>query len=124
MSPLSANLHALQAAFHGADTEPDANSEVNAILRHDDKGDLGLYDNLQMRYILSNGLLYRTGHGRLSCTYDECVNDDVTDAHDDNIYVPHNCGFHPQWIYPLWFKTCGSQCRGAFCQCLRGYEFD
>ena len=46
----------------------------------DDKGDLGLYDNLQMRYILSNGLMYRTGHGRDKCNYDQCV----LDAHDES----------------------------------------
>ena len=55
----------------------------------DDKGDLGLYDNLQMRYILSNGLVYRTGHGRDKCNYDQCV----LDAHDENDVVSHNCGF-------------------------------
>ena len=119
MSPLSANLHALQMTFFGADTEPDPNVEVNAILRYDDKGDLGLYDNLQMRYILSNGLVYRTGHGRDKCNYDQCV----LDAHDENDVVSHNCGFHPQWLYPPWFKCCGSLCRGAFCNCLRNYEF-
>ena len=118
LSPLSANLHSLQMAFYGADREPDPNSEVNAILKHDDKGDLGLYDNLQMKYIMSNGLVYRTGHGRSKCSYNECVNDD---AHDDDA-VSHNCAFHPQWIFPLWFKCCGPKCRGAFCPCLRKYE--
>ena len=72
MSPLSANLQPLQLAFHGADTQPDPNSEVNVILQHDDKGDLGLYDNLQMRYVLSNGLVYRTGHGREKCNFNMC----------------------------------------------------
>ena len=116
MSPLSANLHALQTTFLGADKEPDPNSEVNVLLRHDDKGDLGLYDNLQMRYVLSNGLVYRTGHGRNNCSYKECIN-------DENEEEPsHNCGFHPQWIFPLWFKCCGPDCRGAFCPCVRNYE--
>ena len=120
MSPLSANIHSLHSAFFGADTEPDPNAEVNAILRHDDKGDLGLYDNLQMRYLLSNGLVYRTGHGRGKCSYNKCVID-ANDVDDD---VSHNCGFHPQWMFPPWFKCCGSQCRGAFCPCLRNYEFN
>ena len=117
-SPLSANLHSLQSAFFGADREPDPNSEVNAILKHDDRGDLGLYDNLQMRYIMSNGLVYRTGQGRNKCSFNECVNDDV----DDGDGVSHNCGFHSQWIFPLWFKICGPECRGAFFPCLRDYE--
>ena len=56
MSPLSANLHALQTTFLGADKEPDPNSEVNVLLRHDDKGDLGLYDNLQMRSLQWSGV--------------------------------------------------------------------
>ena len=115
LSPLSANLHALQTTFLGADTEPDPNSEINALLKYDDKGDLGLYDNLQMRYVLSSGLVYRTGHGRNNCSYNECVN-------DANEEPSHNCGFHPQWIFPMWFKCCGTNCRGAFCRCLRLYE--
>ena len=117
MSPLSANLRSLQTAFFGADLGPDPNAEVNTILRHDDKGDLGLYDNLQMRYVLTNGLVYRTGHGRMKCTYNECVKE----ANDD--VLSHNCGFHPQWIFPPWFKCCGPYCRGAFCQCLKSYDF-
>ena len=92
MSPLSANLHSLQTAFHGADLEPDPNAEVNAILKHDDKGDLGLYNNMQMRYILTNGLVYRTGHGRKRCSYNECIND-TNDEDDDDDRVPHNCAF-------------------------------
>ena len=67
LSPLSANLCSVQSAFFGADMEPDPNAAVNAILRYDDKGDLGMYENLQMRYQLSNGLVYRTGHGRDKC---------------------------------------------------------
>ena len=121
LSPLSANLCSVQSAFFGADMEPDPNAAVNAILRYDDKGDLGMYDNLQMRYQLSNGLVYRTGHGRDKCNYDKCVLD-ATDENDDD--VSHNCGFHPQWLFPIWFKSCGSQCRGAFCQCLRNYDFN
>ena len=90
LSPLSANLHALQKAFYDADVKPDPNSEVNAILAHDDKGDLGLYNNLQMRYILSNGLVYRTGHGRHKCSYNECVIDADANDDDDDDVVSHN----------------------------------
>ena len=54
---------------------------------------------------------------------DVVVVDDTVDANDVDDDVSHNCGFHPQWLFPIWFKSCGSQCTGAFCQCLRNYDF-
>ena len=117
MSPLSANIQALQSTFYGANKEADANSEINALLRHDDRGDLGLYDDLQMRYIMSNGFTYRTGHGRDRCSHARCV---VSSAMKDDV-IANNCAFHPQYILPLWFKPCSSDCRGAYCSCLKTY---
>ena len=35
---------------------------------------------------------------------------------------PLNCGYNRDYLLPTGFQMCGPVCRGAFCDCLRGYN--
>ena len=114
MSPFSANLNALSTMFHDADVQPDLTKERLALFDCDVDGDIEVENDGKNNFYLTEGYVYRSGHGRDKCSRVKCL-DTMTD-------VPNNCGFHEQFILPNWFQPCGSSCRGGYCLCLRLYD--
>jgi len=59
----------------------------------------------------SNGPVFYPGHGPTQCL-PGCR----------RRVPPVNCGYNRNWTWPEGFQLCGANCRGAFCDCLRGYN--
>ena len=121
LSPQSANVTALAAAFNDADLHEDEEMQIWAIKDIED-GEVEHDNDGNMNYYLDNGRFYQCGHGRARCSYEKCSNRDQYDVKD----FPNNCGFHPQWKLPDKFEPCGDDCQGGLCPCLGlyapGYE--
>ena len=121
LSPQSANVTALAAAFNDADLHEDEEMQIWAIKDIED-GEVEHDNDGNMNYYLENGRYYQCGHGRARCSHEKCSNRDQYDVKD----FPNNCGFHPQWRLPDKFEPCGDDCQGGLCPCLGlyapGYE--
>ena len=122
LSPRTANLSALSAAFNDADMKKDKGLQIMAIKDIAD-GDMEHDDDGNLNYYLENGYHYQTGHGRALCSLVKCSNRDQYAVKD----FPNNCGFHPkQWRLPNGFQPCDDDCLGGLCPCLSlyapGYE--
>ena len=122
LSPRTANLSALSAAFNDADMKEDKGLQIMAIKDIAD-GDMEHDDDGNLNYYLENGYHYQTGHGRALCSLVKCSNRDQYAVKD----FPNNCGFHPkQWRLPNGFQPCDDDCLGGLCPCLSlyapGYE--
>ena len=121
LSPQSANVTALAAAFNDADLHEDEEMQIWAIKDIED-GEVEHDNDGNMNYYLDNGRYYQCGHGRARCSHEKCSNRDQYDVKD----FPNNCGFHPQWRLPDKFEPCGDDCQGGLCPCLGlyapGYE--
>ena len=113
-TPLSLNLHALEEAFCNADLMPDMNKELRALHEADPNGLVSVSDDQVMTFTTTAGLLYECGHGRNRCHPDRCLGR-TPDA------IPSNCGYNGQWLSPNNFRSCGPNCRGAFCRCINDY---
>ena len=112
--PLSANRHALTETFHNADLMPTSNMELRALHEADPGGKLQLSNGGTLSFITMGGLTYVRGHGRNNKCSSICQ-----DVPPDQI--PHNCGYHRQWLIPFNFQPCGDSCEGAFCRCIDEY---
>ena len=112
MSPLAANIQVLQTVFRDADVQPNLIKERLALFECDPDGEIEVDNDGNNNFYLSEGYIYQSGHGREKCSMIQCLN-----AND----VPNNCGFHQQFLFPMWFQSCGPLCRGGFCPCLRSY---
>ena len=118
-SPLSVNISRLIATFGNADVTDDHEEEQAELVRADPHRDYDFVTgdrNSSFAFATFNSsgdpsFLYRSGHGRQGCR--KTCKDDVN--------PPNNCGFHAQWQLPIGFQSCGQQCRGGLCQCLRRY---
>ena len=121
MSPRSANISALAAAFNDADLKADENLQIWAIKDIED-GEMEHDNDGNLNYFLDNGYFYQVGHGRALCSRVKCENRDQYAEKD----YPNNCGFHPQWRLPDNFTPCDDDCQGGLCPCLSlyapGYE--
>ena len=121
LSPQSANVTALAAAFNDADLHEDEEMQIWAIKDIED-GEVEHDNDGNMNYYLDNGRYYQCGHGRARCSHEKCSNREQYDVKD----FPNNCGFHPQWRLPDKFEPCGDDCQGGLCPCLGlyapGYE--
>ena len=113
LSPVSANIQMLCDVFNDADVKPNFNQERCALFDHDEDGDLEVDDKGMNTFYQSEGYLYKSGHGRDKCASIKCIH-----TKED---VPNNCGYHNQFVFPVFFKPCGPMCRGAYCLCLRSY---
>ena len=111
---LSSNLHALTETIHNADLMPKPKMELRALHESDPGGKVQLGDNGGLSFVTMNGLTYVRGHGRNNKCSPYCQ-----DVPPDQI--PHNCGYHRQWLIPYNFKPCSESCEGAFCECLNYY---
>ena len=115
LSPHAANLSMLDAMFGKADVRTDIEHQIQVLLDVDCDGDLDEDpDGHVFTFIKYDGCIFKPGHGRLLCNV-KCSR--MKD-------VPHNCGFHQDYIFPISFSPCGARCRGAFCRCIRGGKFD
>ena len=116
MSPRSANLSALAAAFNDADMHADEDLQIWAIKDIED-GETEYDNDGNLNYYLDNGRYYQCGHGRAKCSSMKCSNRDQYDVKE----FPNNCGFHPQWRLPDKFQPCDDDCQGGLCPCLSLY---
>ena len=110
--PFIINTRYLDNVFAGAD-KLSGKDELHAITAALPDGKLSKFGDDQFLVQTPGGLRYISGHGRHKCSrdcYQLCGGGGAQG-------VPHNCGFHRQWIFPVGFKPCGSTCRGAFCVC-------
>jgi len=110
--PFVINTRYLDNVFAGAD-KLSGKDELHAITAALPDGKLSKFGDDQFLVQTPGGLRYISGHGRHKCSrdcYQLCGGGGAQG-------VPHNCGFHRQWIFPVGFKPCGSTCRGAFCVC-------
>ena len=119
MSPRTANVRALSAAFRDADLQTDFNKETYLLEEADSDGDLVEEDDGNVHCNFTNGLVYQFGHGRDKCTHINCSDKDEYDVKEK----PSNCGYNQQWWFPAAFSPCGDDCRGAFCRCLQNYGY-
>ena len=121
MSPRSANISALAAAFNDADLKADENLQIWAIKDIED-GEMEHDNDGNLNYFLDNGYFYQVGHGRALCSRIKCESRNEYAEKD----YPNNCGFHPQWRLPDNFTPCDDDCLGGLCPCLSlyapGYE--
>ena len=113
MSPITANTKMLDTIFNSADVAPNNIRERAALFDCDVNGDIEVDDNGNNNYYLSEGYIYRSGHGREKCSMDQCLYTGMN--------VPNNCGFHQQFYFPVHYKPCGLKCKGGFCSCMRKY---
>ena len=115
LSPVSAsaNIQMLRDVFNDADINNDLNHERCALFMHDENGELETDVEGKNTFYHSEGYLYRSDHGRDKCSRVQCLQ-----TKDD---VPINCGYHHQFVFPVFYKPCGPGCRGAYCSCLRSY---
>ena len=111
-SPRSDNLRYFDKTFGGAD-KLSTEDEKNLLLRRYKDADISNYSDGNFLMEMSNGLMYRSGHGELKCNRVRCIQPGMFQQG-----VPNNCGFHRQWQFTDEFKPCGPQCRGAYCDCL------
>ena len=119
MSPRTANVRALSAAFRDADLQTDFNKETYLLEEADSDGDLVEEDDGNMLCNFTNGLVYQYGHGREKCSRNKCFDWNEYDVKKK----PNNCGYHEQWRFPDNFAPCGDNCQGAFCRCLPKYNY-
>ena len=110
----SSNLHALTETFFNADLMPNSKMELSALHESDPGGKAQLGNDGALSFITMGGLTYVRGHGRNNKCSPYCQ-----DVPPDQI--PHNCGYHKQWLIPYNFKPCGESCEGAFCGCVDYY---
>ena len=123
MSPFSANVARLTAAFGDADVLDEYADGMNYLAELDPGGQLDIASNgADFAFYksrdptgypsISHSAVYQSGHGRTCCDM-TCKDSDV---------VPHNCGHHTQWKLPLGFEYCSSECKGGLCGCLKDYS--
>ena len=113
MSPISANIKALNSAFNYADVAHDVIQERLALFECDANGEIEVDKDGKNTFYLSEGYKYESNHGREKCSKAQCLN-----MRKD---VPNNCGFHQQFLFPVHYKPCGPRCRGGYCDCHRLY---
>ena len=97
--------------FHNADLMPTSNMELRALHESDPGGKVQLGNGGALSFVTMGGLTYVRGHGRSNRCSPYCK-----DVPPDQI--PHNCGYHKQWLIPYNFQPCGDSCEGAFCPCI------
>ena len=115
LSPHAANLSMLDAMFGKADVRAEVEEQIQVLLDVDGDGDLDEDpDGVKFTFIKYDGSLYKPGHGRYKCNSDCSM----------RRKPPHNCGYHPDYLFPINFSCCSSKCKGAFCKCIRGGSFD
>ena len=123
LSPRSANIRALGAAFRNADLRQNNLEELTDILEDlDPDGEMG-DDGYDTTYHMTNGLHYHYGHGRYLCSHVTCTNREQYNEYGHKYKFPSNCAFNRQWFLPDGFRPCGDRCLGGFCQCLRSYRY-
>ena len=111
-SPRTKNTSYLNRTFGGAD-KMTIDDEKSLLQNHYE--DAVLYNkDAGFHMELSNGLYYMSGHGQYKCNQVKCLDPGVI-----SMGLPNNCTFHCQWMYPENFKPCGSECRGAYCNCIK-----
>ena len=114
LSPHAANLSMLDAMFAKADVRSHPEEQIQVLLDIDGDGQLDEDDDgLDFTFISYDGTRYKPGHGRLKCSSNCSMKRNP----------PHNCGYHPDFLFPIGFSPCSSKCRGAFCKCIRGGKF-
>ena len=86
MSPITANTKMLDTIFNSTDVAPNNIRERAALFDCDVNGDIEVDDQGNNNYYLSEGYIYRSGHGRQKCSMDQCLYTGMN--------VPNNCGFH------------------------------
>ena len=103
--------------FAKADLQLDPEAEMDALCNHDTGGDVQVDDKTHLlTFYRSDGAHYVEGHGREKCNPGDC---DVARRHNP----PYNCGYNRAvWQYPDKFRSCGFDCRGAFCECILLYK--
>ena len=114
LSPHAANLCMLNAMFGKADVLNHPEEQIHVLLDVDGDGDLDKDDDEYFTFIKYDGSQYEPGHGRYKCDYN-CSR---------KRKPPHNCGYHPDYLFPINFSPCSRKCKGAFCKCIRGGTFD
>ena len=114
VSPLTANIRQLDDMFNGADVQPHDHAELRALRDQDHNGQV-TYNNGLTNFYSTDGFVYELGHGRKKCTMQRCYD-------EANAFVPHNCAFSGHWTFPSSFRSCGPNCQGAFCPCIRLYR--
>ena len=112
--PSTINLIKLTQMFGGADMKNDVAEEREILVNHDDEGREDT-NQPQFVYVTSTNHHYASGHGRHKCRFDVC---------STSWEVPENCGFMETWFFPQEFRPCSPGCRGAFCECINGYNND
>ena len=118
LSPRTANVRALTAAFKDADLKPNIKLETSALKKADPDGDLVEDNNGKKNYNFTNRVVYQYGHGREKCTRTKCY----SLLQIALAKFPNNCGFNKQWRLPEKFSPCGDYCSGGFCSCLKRYQ--
>ena len=113
MSPIKANVKMLGSVFNDADVAPDVIKERLALFECDAEGEIEVDTHGNNTYYLTEGYVYKSGHGREKCSQVQCLN-----SRED---VPNNCGYHDQFYFPVHYKPCGPKCKGGYCPCLRTY---
>ena len=93
---------------------PTSNMELRALHEADPSGKVQLGNGGALSFITMGGLTYVRGHGRNNRCSPYCQ-----DVPPD--LIPHNCGYHRQWLIPFNFQPCGDSCEGAFCVCIDEY---
>ena len=93
---------------------PTSNMELRALHEADPGGKVQLGNSGALSFVTMGGLTYVRGHGRNNKCSPYCQ-----DVRTDQI--PHNCGYHRQWLIPYNFQPCGDSCEGAFCRCIDNY---
>ena len=114
LSPLTANIRQLDEMFNGADVQPHDHAELRVLRNQDHDGQV-TYNNGLTNFYSTDGFVYELGHGRKKCTMQRCYD-------EANAFVPHNCAFSGHWTFPSSFRSCGPNCQGAFCPCIRLYR--
>ena len=115
LSPHAANLSILDAMFAKADVKKDPEDQIQILLDIDAEGHLDEEDDgISFTFTKYDGSNYKQGHGRYKCSSDCSLMRNP----------PHNCGYHQDYLFPVGFSPCSSNCRGAYCKCIRGGKFD
>ena len=104
----------LNAMFGKADVLNHPEEQIHVLLDVDGDGDLDEDDDEYFTFIKYDGSQYEPGHGRYKC--------DTNCSRKRK--PPHNCGYHPDYLFPVNFSPCSRKCKGAFCKCIRGGTFD
>ena len=101
--------------FADADLYPQRSGELSTLWSLDKNAKVNVDGDGVLTFSKSDGSHYTTGHGRYKCSRLRCVTEGQTE-------MPDNCAYNTgQYQVPVQFRSCGGECRRAFCKCLHNY---